>query len=208
MPSLRASLGWLKVLLPNHRLLAAAGGKSKRRCEVAISRLRIQPVCAGGRQSHSLPILTGMVLVLAAISAASGAGASTQGPPVVMDPVTVRAAASKECHLSFRLKYIFWGTVDRAEFDRVDPASVVARSGIKPGDRIERIDGRPVRGMTVRDFIRSLSRANGAVRLLVDSGSEGGRRQVQVVFPPNYWTWNMDNPPKAGPTGTPRATSP
>jgi hypothetical protein len=97
--------------------------------------------------------------------------------------------------------------MDRAEFDRVDPASVVAKAGIRPGDRIEQIDGRPVRGMAVRDFIQALSRANLVIRLLVDSGSAEGPRKVQVAFPPNYWTWNMDNPPKAGPTAAPRATS-
>jgi membrane-associated protease RseP (regulator of RpoE activity) len=97
--------------------------------------------------------------------------------------------------------------MDRAEFDRVDPASVVAKAGIRPGDRIEQIDGRPVRGMAVREFIQSLSRANRVVQLLVDSGSAEGPRKVQVAFPPNYWTWNIDNPPKTGPTAAPRATS-
>lgn len=163
----------------------------------------------GPGQSHFLriPARTMPTLVLLAASAASAAETPAAGHPVVMDAVTVRAAASRECHISFRLKYIFWGAMDRAEFDKVDPASVVARSGIKPGDRIDQIDGRPVRGMTVQDFIQSLSQANRAVQLMVDSGPAGSLRSVQVVFPPNYWSWNMDDPSKAAPTATPRATS-
>jgi PDZ domain len=141
------------------------------------------------------------------VFAASVVAVSATDSPLVMDAVTVKAPASKECHIAIRLKYILWGSISKAEFDRVDPASVVAKSGIKSGDRVHQIDGRPVQGMSMEDFIQLLSRTNSTVRLQVGSGLSENFRIVQIVFPPNYWIWNMDNPKKASPIGTPTPPS-
>jgi hypothetical protein len=145
-----------------------------------------------------------VVWMIIAVPIAAAPAASSS---IVMDAVNVKAAASKQCHISIRLKYIFWGSIEKAEFDRVDPASVVAKSGIKSGDRVHQIDGRPVQGMPMQDFIRLLSRTDHAVRLQVGSGSTESLRIVQIVFPANYWVWNLDNPSKAAPAATPTPPS-
>lgn len=49
----------------------------------------------------------------------------------------------------------------------VAPASAAARAGMKPGDVLDRFDGRPVAGSAAREFFEAMKVEAGEKRVLV-----------------------------------------
>lgn len=67
--------------------------------------------------------------------------------------------------ISYGVKYLLWGPADDATFEEVDAGSLPAKAGVKSGDRILKMNGKPVREMKRKEMEKTLFRNRVKVNL-------------------------------------------
>jgi C-terminal processing protease CtpA/Prc len=113
--------------------------------------------------------------------------ATGKDEPVQMRPYNVSAPRADGFGISYSVKYLFWGAIDDAIFEEVDAGSQPAKLGIKSGDRIVTIDGKPVKGMKRKDFELLLFRNTAAMVLEIQSERAKDTRKVTMQFAAGSW---------------------
>jgi membrane-associated protease RseP (regulator of RpoE activity) len=123
-------------------------------------------------------ILACVALVMGSTVSAAG---TSDAKPVVMSTYKV---TPRGWHVQPLLMYLFWGPVCTASVKQVSHDSVAGRAGLKEGDQILRINGRPVRGMKAEEMDRLLSpNLSATVELEVKSSGAKAARNVVLQFP-------------------------
>lgn len=97
-------------------------------------------------------------LLLAARAASGQAPAAAEGPAMRMAPYT---AADTSLYFGYSL-YVRWSPqtflIYSIRFTEVDPGSLAEKAGLRVGDHLLAVDGRPVLGIRREDFTAIMTR--------------------------------------------------
>jgi membrane-associated protease RseP (regulator of RpoE activity) len=115
--------------------------------------------------------------------AENGVGARS---PVPLPPYAVEDTLVRGFTISYGVKYFLWGPVDDATFEDVDAGSLPAKAGVKSGDRILKVNGKPVREMKRKEMEQTLFRNGVTVNLEVQSPGSPPRK-VELSWPAISW---------------------
>jgi S1-C subfamily serine protease len=113
--------------------------------------------------------------------------ATGKDEPVQMKPYKVSAPRAEGFAISYSVKYLFWGAIDDAIFEDVDAGSEPAKLGIKSGDRIMTVDGKPVKGMKRKDFEQLVFRNTTPMVFEIQPERAKETRKVTMQFAANSW---------------------
>jgi membrane-associated protease RseP (regulator of RpoE activity) len=155
------------------------------------------------RSTHPRPLaglsaLLGLLLLAGRfVRAEPGGGA--RDDPAMLPAVVVVSKPGDHVHVSCKVIHVFWSKTTHlfsAEFDEVDPHSILGKAGVVTGDEILSLNGTKVTKMTELEYEQALSSAGPVTIELRSSGKEP--RVILATFPPNFWHWGDGPKNKSG----------